>query len=74
MTPTSTDGLQFYSLSHRFGHGMPQWPSKANLNVIVHEFHAKDGILVQRLEGIMHQGTHMEEAIHVQENSSTITG
>lgn len=74
MTPTPTDGLQFYSLSHRWGHGMPQWPSRANLNVIVQEFHAKDGILVQRFEGIMHRGTHMDAAIHTTENTATMTG
>jgi hypothetical protein len=26
MAPTTTDDLQFYDLSHRWGHGMPQWP------------------------------------------------
>ena len=47
---------------------MPQWPSRANLNVRVVEFHAKDGLLVQQFEGIMHRGTHMDAPIHVQEN------
>ena len=32
------------------------------------EFHAKDGLLVQQFEGIMHRGTHMDAPIHVQEN------
>ena len=48
---------------------MPQWPSRANLNVRVLEFHAKDGLLVQQFEGIMHRGTHMDAPIHVRENS-----
>ena len=74
MLPSKTTDLQFYNLSHRWGHGMPQWPSRANLNVRVLEFHAKDGILVQQLEGIMHRGTHMDAPIHVQENTPTITG
>ena len=74
MAPSSTDDLQFYDLSHRWGHGMPQWPSRANLNVRVVEFHAKDGLLVQQFEGIMHRGTHMDAPIHVQENQPTITG
>ena len=72
--PSSTDDLQFFDLSHRWGHGMPQWPSRANLNVRVVEFHAKDGLLVQQFEGIMHRGTHMDAPIHVQENTPTITG
>jgi kynurenine formamidase len=67
-------GVQLFDLSHRWGHGMPQWPSRANLNVRVLEFHAKDGLLVQQFEGIMHRGTHMDAPIHVQENTPTLTG
>jgi len=74
MAPSSTKNLQFYDLTHRWGHGMPQWPSRANLNVRVLEFHAKDGLLVQQFEGIMHRGTHMDAPIHVAENTPTITG
>jgi kynurenine formamidase len=70
----STGGLQLFDLSHRWGHGMPQWPSRANLNVRVLEFHAKDGLLVQQFEGIMHRGTHMDAPIHVAENTPTLTG
>jgi kynurenine formamidase len=68
------EGLQFFDLSHPWGHGMPQWPSRANLNVRVVEFHAKDGLLVQQFEGIMHRGTHMDAPIHVAENTPTLTG
>jgi kynurenine formamidase len=68
------DDLNFVELSHPWGHGMPQWPSRANLNVRVVEFHAKDGVLVQQFEGIMHRGTHMDAPIHVQENTPTLTG
>ena len=70
----STKDLEIYDLTHRWGHGMPQWPSRANLNVRVVEFHAKDGLLVQQFEGIMHRGTHMDAPIHVQENQPTLTG
>ena len=66
--------IELYDLTHRWGHGMPQWPSRANLNVRVVEFHAKDGLLVQQFEGIMHRGTHMDAPIHVQENQPTLTG
>ena len=65
---------QLFDLSHVWGHGMPQWPSRANLNVRVVEFHAKDGLLVQQFEGIMHRGTHMDAPIHVAENQPTLTG
>src|SRR6202034_3684502 len=67
-------GLQFFELSHPWGHGMPQWPSRANLNVRVVEFHAKDGLLVQQFEGIMHRGTHIDAPIHVAENQPSLTG
>ena len=62
--------LQLFDLSHAWGHGMPQWPSRANLNVRVVEFHAKDGLLVQQFEGIMHRGTHMDAPIHVARESA----
>jgi kynurenine formamidase len=69
----SSGGVELIDLTHRWGHGMPQWPSRANLNVRVLEFHAKDGLLVQQFEGIMHRGTHMDAPIHVQENTGTLT-
>jgi kynurenine formamidase len=74
VAPSKTDDLTFVELTHRWGHGMPQWPSRANLNVRVVEFHAKDGLLVQQFEGIMHRGTHMDAPIHVAENTPTLTG
>jgi kynurenine formamidase len=70
----SSGRVELIDLTHRWGHGMPQWPSRANLNVRVLEFHAKDGLLVQQFEGIMHRGTHMDAPIHVQENTPTLTG
>src|SRR4029079_2981029 len=33
--PAGKGGIAFYDLTHRWGHGMPQWPSRANLNVRV---------------------------------------
>ena len=70
---TGTGNVEFYDLTNRFGHGMPQWPSRANLNIRTVEFHAKDGVYTQQFEGIMHRGTHMDAPIHVLENSSFIT-
>ncbi len=73
-TKSSTDCLEFIELSHVWGHGMPQWPSKPNLNVRTLEMHSKDGVLTQQFEGIMHRGTHMDAPIHVLENTPFITG
>ena len=73
-----TDGLQFFDLTQRYGHGIPQWPGGAaasrGLAVNTVQFHAKDGVLVQFVEGIMHRGTHMDAPIHVMEDTPTITG
>ncbi|MDP6173029.1 MAG: cyclase family protein, partial [Rhodospirillales bacterium] len=73
-TKSSTDCLEFYELSNVWGHGMPQWPSKPNLNIRTLEMHSKDGVLTQQFEGIMHRGTHMDAPIHVLENTPFITG
>jgi kynurenine formamidase len=72
-TPSSTEGLQFYNLSHRWGFGMPQWPSAPLLNLRIKEMHSRHGALVHEYEGIMHRGTHMDAPIHVHENTGTIT-
>jgi kynurenine formamidase len=74
MPKTDTTGLDFFNLSTPWAHGMPQWPSKANMNIRVKEFHAKDGLQVLEYEGIMHRGTHMDAPIHVLENTPFITG
>jgi len=71
--PSSTEGLQFYNLSHRWGFGMPQWPSAPLLNLRIKEMHSRHGALVHEYEGIMHRGTHMDAPIHVHENTGTIT-
>ena len=73
MPKTSTKGLEFYNLSTEWKHGMPQWPSKANMNIKIREFHAKDGLQTLEYEGIMHRGTHMDAPIHVLENTPFIT-
>jgi kynurenine formamidase len=71
--PTSTSALEFYNLSHRWGHGMPEWPSSAILNVRTVYFHAKEGMHIREIETTMHRGTHMDAPIHVEENTPTIT-
>src|SRR5215813_2461641 len=73
-----TDGLKFFDLTQPYGHGIPQWPGGAaaarGLAVNTVQFHARDGVLVQYVEGIMHRGTHMDAPIHVMEDTPTITG
>ena len=66
------NGLIYYDLSNPWGHGVPQWPSSANLNVRTLKFHANDGMVVQEFDAIMHRSTHMDAASHVTENAPTI--
>ena len=66
--------LDIYDLTHRWGHGMPEWPSSPGVNVSIKKFHAKDGVYQAEFEGIMHRGTHMDAPLHVTENTPTLTG
>lgn len=66
--------LEIYDLTHRWGHGMPEWPSSPGINVSVRKFHAKDGVYQTEFEGIMHRGTHMDAPLHVTENTPSLTG
>ena len=74
MPVNSDSGLVYYDLSNPIHHGAPQWPSSPNLNIRTLKYHAKDGMLVQQYEGIMHRSTHMDAQIHVTENGRTLTG
>ncbi len=69
----SDNGLTYYDLTNPIHHGAPQWPSSPNLNIRTLKYHAKDGMLVQQYEGIMHRSTHMDAQIHVTENGKTLT-
>ena len=37
------NGLRYYDLSNYWGHGVPQWPSSANLNTRVLKFQRHGG-------------------------------
>ena len=69
---STTDSLEFYDLSHGWGHGMPQWPSSAGVTINTQQWHAMDGQQVLEFDGIMHRGTHMDAPIHVTENTPGI--
>ena len=72
--PSSTDDCSSIDLTTAGATACRNGRRAPNLNVRVLEFHAKDGLLVQQFEGIMHRGTHMDAPIHVQENTPTLTG
>ncbi len=66
--------LEFYNLSARWGHGIPEWPSAPGINVITHHYHANHGDQVLEFEGIMPRSTHMDAPLHVTENTPSLTG
>jgi kynurenine formamidase len=70
---TTTDGLRFYDLSERWGHGMPEWPSVPSLRINPLQFHALNGQQVLEFDGIMHRGTHMDAPIHVEADQPYMT-
>jgi kynurenine formamidase len=67
----STEGLQFYELSHRLGHNMVQWPSPFATPFQVNRlnYHAMHDFYAVEYDGIMHRGTHMDTAAHVTANT-----
>lgn len=68
-----SEGVQLFSLSHEWGHGMPEWPSTPSLDLHVKQFHAKDGVYTMEFDGIMHRGTHMDAPVHVLADTGYIT-
>jgi len=70
---TNASGLEMYNLSQPWGHHMPEWPSMPGVNVLVRQFHAKDGVYQTEFDGIMHRGTHMDAPLHVTENTPDIS-
>jgi len=67
-------GLEFYDLSHEWGHGMPEWPSAPGIRVNPVHIHANHGQSVHEMDAIMHRGTHMDAPVHVTADWPTITG
>ena len=67
-------GLEFYDLSHEWGHGMPEWPSAPGIRVNPVQIHANHGQSVHEMDAIMHRGTHMDAPVHVTADWPTITG
>src|SRR4029453_4602363 len=53
-------GLQFYNLSHRFGYQSPNWPYFEDVKIERIHYHAKSGVLSQRITTSMHNTTHID--------------
>ena len=58
-------GLEFYSLSHRFGYQSPNWPYFEDVKIERIHYMAKSGVLSQRITTSMHNTTHIDAPGHV---------
>lgn len=70
----NVNGMQFYDLSNRWYHGMPEWPSAVAIAVTTKKHHSLNGVLEHELQFSMHRGTHMDAPIHVTENTPGLGG
>src|SRR5947207_4455152 len=71
--PQSTDprtGLEFYDLSHPWGHNAPLWPYFPDIKIERFHYHAKSGVLSQQITTFMHSTTHTDAPAHVIEGTA----
>jgi kynurenine formamidase len=61
----SSSGLSFCELSHSFGHGVPVWPGDDDVRIWKSVYHAKHGVLSQKLAMNMHCSTHLTAPVHL---------
>lgn len=58
-------GLEFFDLSHPWGHGTPVWPGFPGVTIERGSFHALHGTLTQRFSTTMHASTHINAPLHL---------
>jgi len=56
-------------LSHPFGHNAPLWPYFEDVKIERVHYHAKSGVLSQRITTVMHCTTHADSPAHVIEGT-----
>ena len=61
--PNST--LEFYDLSHEWGHGAPALPGYPDVKLYRSSQHAKNGVMAHRFRMVMHSGTHLNAPRHL---------
>jgi kynurenine formamidase len=74
-TPQSVDprtGVQFFDLSHPWGHNAPLWPYFPDVRIERFHYHAKSGVLSQQITTFMHCTTHTDAPAHVIEGTPFI--
>lgn len=58
-------GLQFFELSHEWGHGVPMQPGYDDVKMYRASQHAKNGVMAHRFKMVMHTGTHLNAPRHL---------
>lgn len=58
-------GLKFYELSHRWGYNSPTFPGYEDVRIERITYHAKHGVMTQKINAIMHVSTHVNAPIHL---------
>ncbi len=58
-------GLQFFELSHEWGHGAPSLPGYDDVKMFRNVNHAKFGVMTHRIRMVMHSGTHLNAPRHL---------
>jgi kynurenine formamidase len=61
--------LEFYDLSHPWGHGVPAWPYFEDVKIERLHGMAKSRVLTQKITTVMHSGTHIDAPGHVIEGA-----
>lgn len=58
-------GLEFFELSHEWGHGVPMQPGYDDVKMYRASQHAKNGVMAHRFKMVMHTGTHLNAPRHL---------
>ena len=65
-------GLQFYELSHLWGHGTPVWPGDADIIIRKSVYHSRHGVLSRHLTLNMHCSTHINAPAHLVQRAAHV--
>ena len=61
--------MEFYDLSHPWGHGVPAWPYFEDVKIERLHNMARSRVLTQKITTVMHSGTHIDAPAHVVEGT-----
>jgi kynurenine formamidase len=61
--------LEFYDLSHPWGHGVPAWPYFEDVKIERLHTMSRSRVLTQKITTVMHSGTHIDAPGHVVEGA-----